>query len=79
MTSAPATGSLKTPWLVAILLTQAAWLGWFLLEPLPSVAHAHLRRFDLLLNADGHFAQALANLSHVANLTQRLRSSAPAC
>ena len=72
MNPAPATSSIKTPWLVGILLAQAVWLGWFLLEPLPSVAGAKLRRFDLLLNLDGHFAQALANLSHVGNLAERL-------
>ena len=69
---APASASIKPPWLVGILLAQAVWLGWFLLEPLPGVAGAQLRRFDLLLNADGHFAQAVGNLSHLANLAERL-------
>ena len=73
MTSAPsASRPIKTAWLVLILLAQAVWLGWFLLEPLPSVAGARLRRFDLLLNLDGHFAQAVANLANVANLAERL-------
>ncbi len=58
--------------LVAILVLQLTWLGWFLVEPLPGVGAARLRRLDLLLAADDHLRPALQNLSHVANLTQRI-------
>ncbi len=68
--------------IVGIILVQAVWLGWFLVEPLPSVGGAGIRRFDLLMRAmpavvpgfrweDSYLGQACGNLSHFENLPQR--------
>jgi hypothetical protein len=73
--------------LVAVAVLQGAWLVWFLLEPLPNAGNVGgkgLNRLLLLIRAvpevmvpglryrDSYLGLALAELSHVENLPQRL-------
>ena len=58
--------------LPAIIAAQAVWLAWFLLVPLPNTGAYRIRRVDLILTADRTLRDGLGNLSHLANLPQRL-------
>jgi hypothetical protein len=72
--------------LVAIGFAQFAWLGWFLAEPLPNAGNVGgngLARINLLVRAvpevvpdlkfhQSYLGLALAELSHVENLRQRV-------
>jgi len=82
MSTAASKPRLSVGWVVAIALIQAAWLVWFLVEPLPSAGDSGIRRFDLLMRAlpavvpgvrwdDSYLGMACSNLSHFANLSQR--------
>jgi len=74
---------LAAGWLVGVILVQAAWIIWFLLEPLPSAGEIGLRRFVLVMRAlpavvpgvrwgDSYLGMACGNLGHFENLPQRL-------
>ena len=80
---APPGFRLTVPGLVAIAFVQAVWFGWFLLDPLPSTGAQQIRRFDLVMRllpavvpgvrwADSYLGLACGNLSHFANLPQRI-------
>ncbi|WP_435006962.1 ArnT family glycosyltransferase [Tundrisphaera lichenicola] len=73
--------------LLALILLEAAWFTWFVLEPLPSVGSMAggkgLARVNLLVRAvpevvpglrfrESYLGAALEKLSHVENLPQRL-------
>jgi hypothetical protein len=69
--------------LVVIACLELAWLGWFLLVPLPNVQGIVMRRGLLLLKTfpevvpdtsfhDSLLGRGLAELSHVENLPQRI-------
>ncbi len=71
--------------LLILAALEAAWLGWFLVEPLPNVANigGRIARWMLLAKAlpqvvpgvrfeQSYLGQAVGNLGHVENLPQRL-------
>jgi hypothetical protein len=82
----PNTASLTTRLgivLPVIACLELAWLGWFLVAPLPNVQNVVIRRGMLLLKTfpevvpdttfrDSLLGRGLAELSHVENLPQRL-------
>ncbi len=72
-------------WLYLLAVLELAWLGWFLAAPLPNVGNigGRVRRWILLSRAlpevvpgvrfdQSHLGLALAELSHVEHLPQRV-------
>jgi len=68
---------------LALVVFELAWLGWFLVEPLPNAGHVGIRRWIFLARAipevipgvrfqESYLGLALDELSHTENLPQRI-------